>query len=776
MNKKTKISTSKNNFATHWINFVLKHKIAFVVFPVLFAFGMAINSKIEFNGDYHAFFKGTNPELIAFDDLQEKYTKDDLILIALAPKDKNIFTKNNLSAIEELTEMAWTMPFSSRVNSLTNYQHTRAEGDNLYVEDLCYEALSKSEEQIDEIKKIALSESILLNRVINEKGSVSGISIIFKIPDGYHTDNIVHLMNSYNSMVDDFKKKYPNIDVYTTGNIPLNLSFYEHSVKDMGLAGVMVIAVMLITGVLTRNVFAMISTFFVYLLSLISTTGFIGLMNIQLTGPSSIFPTVILTLAVADSIHILVTYLQKLKSKNYSKHDALKESLRLNFMPVFITSLTTALGFLTLNFSEVPPFNDLGNVVAFGMTMAFVYSTTFLPALMSIFPHRKKQKESDKLIRQWYTNFGEWVVKQPIRLTIISSIVIIALGYLSSFNILNDEFVEYFDESVEFRNHSDYVNDNLTGFYNMEFSISSGESGGISNPEYLKKLEEFKSWFKQQPHVVHVNSFSEVTTRLNKSMHGDNPAYLKIPDSREEAAQYLLLYELSLPFGLDLNNQINVDKSETRFTVTLENISSRELLKLSKRAQSWLTNNTEKHMHSIAAGIPLMFSNLGFRQANAMLKGNILALLIISIILIIALRSLKLGLLSIIPNVTPIIVGFGIWALYSGTINVGMVVVFGLTMGIIVDDTVHFMSKFLRAKREYGYDTKKAVIYSFETVGKALVTTTTVLLIGFAILSTSAFAINSHMAKITLIIIFSALVIDFILLPSLLILTSNDKK
>ena len=190
-------------------------------------------------------------------------------------------------------------------------------------------------------------------------------------------------------------------------------------------------------------------------------------------------------------------------------------------------------------------------------------------------------------------------------------------------------------------------------------------------------------------------------------MHGDDESFLKIPETREEAAQYLLLYELSLPFGLDLNNQINVDKSETRFTAILENTSSREIIKLSNEAEKWLKNNSENHMHAIAAGIPLMFANLGFRQANAMFKGNILALLIISFILIIALRSLRLGLLSIIPNVTPILVGFGFWAIYKGTINVGMVVVFGMTMGIIVDDTVHFMSKFLRAKREYGFETKK---------------------------------------------------------------------
>ncbi len=171
-----------------------------------------------------------------------------------------------------------------------------------------------------------------------------------------------------------------------------------------------------------------------------------------------------------------------------------------------------------------------------------------------------------------------------------------------------------------------------------------------------------------------------------------------------------------------------------------------------------------------------MFSKQGFRQADSMFNGNIVALILISLVLMLALRNFGLGLLSIIPNVAPVLVGFGLWWLYKGTINTGMVIVFGMTLGIIVDDTVHFMSKFLRAKRELGYDSKAAVVYAFETVGRALVTTTIVLVAGFAVLSTSPFALNSYMARITTLIITAALVIDFLLLPSLLILISRDSK
>ena len=190
----------------------------------------------------------------------------------------------------------------------------------------------------------------------------------------------------------------------------------------------------------------------------------------------------------------------------------------------FVTS------FLTFNFGDVPPFWDLGNIVAFGMTMAFLFSTTLLPALIAIFPLWKKKKvQEQKKGSSWYSNLGLWVVKRPKGITVASLAIIVGLAYLGSFNVFNDEFVEYFDTSVKFRQDSDFINENLTGFYNVEFSVGSGESGGINSPEYLQKLNEFENWLENQPEVVHVNAFTEVARRVNKSMHGDDKTYYKVP-------------------------------------------------------------------------------------------------------------------------------------------------------------------------------------------------------------------------------------------------------
>lgn len=770
-----KTNTALNTFAVRWANFMLRFRLLAIAASVLAVVGLASQAKMEFNSDYHAFFSESNPELEAFDALQEKYTRDESVVIVLSPKDENIFTKENLTAIEELTAEAWKMPYSTRVDALTNYQHSRAEGDDLFVENLSNNSAQKSDSEIAAIREIALNEPLLVNRIVNDKGSVTAINVTIQMPYEDPAVEIPTISNYMDEMLADFSEKYPDIEVRESGLVPLNIAFMESTQNDLSLIGIMFILVIITTFVLTRSISGTISTLIVVLFSIAATVGFVGIMGIKLTPPTSVFPTMILTLAVADSIHILVTILQKMRKEGFSKQEAIVESIRINFAPVFVTTLTTVIGFLSMNFGDVPPFWDLGNITAFGMTMAFIFSTITLPALISVLPLRVKPQPKTNNKTDIFAKAGQWVADRPLPLAVGSMAVVILMGFFASKNVFNDDFIQYFAEDVEFRQNTDYISENLTGILNIEFSLNSGEEGGISNPDYLRNVSNFEQWLNKQPEVIHVNAFTDVTRRMNKSMHGDDPAYLKVPDNREEAAQYLLLYELSLPLGLDLNNQINVNKSESRMTVTVENLKSMELIAFTEKAQNWLKTNTPESMHALGVSPTLMFSRVGLRQAESMFNGNIVALLLISFVLIIALRNLKLGLLSIIPNVAPVFIGFGFWYFYLGEINVGMVAVFGMTLGIIVDDTVHFLSKFLRARQQYGMDEKAAVVYAFETVGRALFTTTVVLLAGFAVLSTSSFALNSYMARITSVIILAALIIDLLLLPALLILLANKK-
>ena len=394
MNKISDAKESIRSFAVKWSQFVLKYRWPVLISTLFLAFFMGSKAKMTFDGDYHAFFSKSNPELEAFDALQEKYTKDDNFVIVLTPDNGEVFTRQNLDAIEALTAEAWNTPYSSRVDAITNFQYTRAIDDDLYVDDLSYESITKSDSAIAAIKEVALSEPLLVNRLLNEDGSVTAVNVTIKLPGENTAEEIPEVTSFVRSMIADFEATNPNFDIHTSGLVPLNNAFFENSQKDMALIGIMFLLVIITTLILTRSFSSTFATLVVVILSIMSAAGLVGIAGIKLTPPSSVFPTMILTLAVADSIHILITILQKMRKEGLDKRAAIVESMRLNFMPVLITSLTTVIGFLTMNFGDVPPFWHLGNVTAFGMAMAFLYSTTTLPAMMSLLPLRVKQKEA----------------------------------------------------------------------------------------------------------------------------------------------------------------------------------------------------------------------------------------------------------------------------------------------------------------------------------------------------------------------------------------------
>lgn len=256
-------------------------------------------------------------------------------------------------------------------------------------------------------------------------------------------------------------------------------------------------------------------------------------------------------------------------------------------------------------------------------------------------------------------------------------------------------------------------------------------------------------------------------------MHDDDPKYYALPDRRELASQYLLMYELSLPYGLDLNDQINADKSGTRVIVTLKNLSSKQMLAFESRSKAWL--KTDMPETSIETGsTALMFAHVGQRNIRSMITGTLLVLVFISFILIGAFRSLSLGLISIIPNLTPSIAAFGIWALIDGRVGLSLSVVASITLGIVVDDTIHFISKYRHARLEKNYGCREAIRHAFSTVGEAIWITSAVLICGFIVLSFSPFTINSEMGLMTAITLTIALFLDLLLLPPLLMLWDGD--
>ncbi|MEM7249290.1 MAG: MMPL family transporter [Acidobacteriota bacterium] len=741
-----------------------------VIIGVLLVVGFLASGArfLVFANDYRIFFGEDNPELVAFEEFQETYTKNDNILFVIHAEGDRIFRPQTLQAIERLTEKAWTIPHAIRVDSVTNFQHGRAEGDDLIVDDLVRDGASLSEEEAQEREATALAEPLIAGRLLSLDGDTTGINVTLQYPQE-SIEEVPESVAAARIMAAEIREQHPELTIVLSGVSMLNNAFTEAGQADAFFLVPLMYGVMLIVMVVTlRSWSGTIATLVVIASSAASAMGAAGWLGIGLTPIALTAPTIITTLAIADSVHVLLTLRAQLE-KGKSKAEAIEASLRVNLLPVTITSITTIIGFGSLNFSDAPPFRDLGNITALGIAGAWLLSLGLLPALITVLPMKTRGLSQGGRGERASRALADFVIARHRILLPLTGLACLGLTALVPTLELNDQFVKYFDDRIEFRRDTDFTIEQLSGIYLVEWSVGSGEPGGIAEPKYLHDLEAFTQWLRDQSIVDHVFSQVDIIKKLNKNLHADDPAQYRLPEERELAAQYLLLYELSLPYGLDLNDRINVDKSATRVTATLSNettVSTREFLEAST---AWLEANVPPHAQARPTSASVMFAYISQRNIESMLLGNAVAIVLISIITCLAFRSVTIGALSLLPNALPILATFGIWALLVGEVGMASATVSSTSLGIIVDDTVHFLTKYLFARRREGLSRPDAVRFAFTTVGRAIATTTLILACGFLVLASSAFRINSQLGLLTAIAIVVALVADALLLPSLLL-------
>jgi len=414
--------------------------------------------------------------------------------------------------------LSWNTPYSTRVDSLTNFQYTYAEEDDLTVEDLIEDPASLSETELDNIKQIALAQPLIKDRLLSPDANVTGLNLSFELPSENAEQAPFEIMEHIDAMLADIETRYPNLETAKTGVVPMNKAFPEASFKDMQTLIPAAFAIILLGFLLlTRSFWGTIASVIVMLMSIMAA---------------------------------MVTFFQQMRA-GQDKVQSIRESIRVNFNPIFLTSVTTAIGFLSMNFSDSPPFHDLGTITAIGVVYAFILSIFFLPALTAVLPVKPPVvKKAKSGLMEHLANFS--IARYRFLLAAVG-VLIVALIAMVPRNEFNDEFVKYFDETLEFRQDTDLISEKLTGMYFIDYSFDSKTESGINTPEYLQQLESFEYWLQSQPEVLHVNSVSETFRRLNKNMHGDDSSWYKLPEDKELAAQYLLLYEMSLPYGLDLN-------------------------------------------------------------------------------------------------------------------------------------------------------------------------------------------------------------------------------
>ncbi len=706
--------------------------------------------------------------------IETNFGRTNNAVILLAPSkelegqvENYVFDREQIKALKALSDASFQLPFSVRVESIITHQHSWSEGDDLYVESLFEDIDSLSDEDLQRTSDILLNEMVVLDRLLSSDGNYAAVVIEFAIEEG-DAASVDVVGEAVYKLTAELEERFPNADIYPSGTLVNNFVTMKLALTDTSkVVSVMYVAMFVLLAVMLRSFTAMGIIVFISALSAMAGMGLGSWLNIAFTSLSMFSGSIIITVAIAHCVHLFIAFLNEYRN-GVEKEQALAHCLAINLQPVFLTSFTTAVGFLSMNLSDLPPIRSIGNVSAGGVVIAFILSYAAFPALVSALPFSRKQSKS--VLTNLMAPVADWVLKYSRFLLVGVLASALLLSYLGTKNVINDRMAEAIDMPHRIRIDNDKVDDHLGGIFNIQFQFFAKPGGSITDYEYLDTLDKFAEYLRSQEEVINVYSFSDVLKRLNQNMHGDQGEYYALPEDPELAAQYVLLYELSLPQGMDLNNTIALDKQSTRFTVTFGSSDSHGINDIRDRIATWQTENMPEYMRFEGTSYTNIWTDLGVSALSSSIQGALVSLFIISVVLVFVFRSFTYGLISLIPNLLPAAVGFGIWWLHKGELHFGMMMVLTVTIGIVVDDTVHFLSKYRRILAEEGKDSAQAIRETFAMVGPALITTTTVLVSGFAIMMASQFVANQDLGLMVCIVLMSALVLDFLLLPPLLML------
>ena len=723
-------------------------------------------TKLTFNPDLETYFPEGHPAVIRYNEIDDMFIPTDNLIIAVHSNEGTLFNGDSLKVIEELTKKSWTIPYSVRVDSLTNYSYVKSVNDDLIVEPFIEEAEKKSIEFFEKRENLVAGEDIIYKSLISEDKKTSVVSIIVDPPGPNKEDQNSELINYILGFIEPIKESNENLDIRLLGNPYLDYISPRIVKAEMPVVmPLMLLLIFFIVFLMIRSYVAVLATFVVILMSLIATFGSIGILGSPLNQMVTTIPILIITLALADCIHLFSIYFQN-RVKGISSKESMEKSLEMNIQPLFLTTISTCIGFLCLNFIEVAPLRDFGNAVAIGIGFAFIFTIFFIAPIVSFF----EVKTASKVTKQtrFSTSVGSFILKNGNKLifsiTSISFLILLCIPM----NELDENPTQMYAEGfTSFSSDTLWLDEKLSVTFPVNF-LATNEEGQVSDPDFLEILDKFSVWLEEREQVNHVTSLANNMKNLNKSMHGDDPEWKKIPENADLSAQYLFFYEMSLPMGLDLNSSISQDRKSTKISATLKDMSANEFKEFNNEVLGYLQQNNLENMISEPSSFRVIFTYMVEAIVNSLLYGLFIGILLITLIIGLFFRSYLLPALSIFPNILPIGMGFGLWGLFVGDVGFMVAVGMGSTLGVIVDFTVHFLSKYELARKEFKKSVEESVIYSFETVGFALIIMTVVLALGFSVLNLVTFIPIQDFAKFSVICFIGGLIINFLFLPNLL--------
>lgn len=726
---------------------------------------------IHFSTDYRDFFDPDNRRLRALERMADTFGRDDNILIVIEPGQGDMFTPQRLALLSRLTERASNIPNAARVDSLTNFPYIDNSALVPEARPLVPDPESLTADDAARIRGIALAEPMLVGRLVSTRTHAVGINISLDLPRRRPGEDR-RAVQAARKIKAEILAGHPGWRVGVTGVAPINTAFAVAARQDLfTLTPVMGAALAVLMMIALRSAMGMVLALSGVALSAMIAMGAAGWWGLGLTPPTAAAPVIILTVAVADAMHLLVGYFSA-RRRGLALRPAMASSLSTHAFPVLLTSVTTAIGFLALNFSDSPPFRHLGNMAALGVGCAFLFSIFVLPAAVLLSPERMGRRF--RSARASLNGLASMLIRHPRIIAVLMLGATAALIWQIPGLRINETFYKDFGERVPVRADTQFAIDRLSGACDVLWMLDTGEQGGVHDPKFMAAADGFVGWLGEQKDVAHVTAATRLLRRLDAAVVGEKPGEGQLPQRADAIEAYLDLFEQSAPKGQGLRHLVDTKRSALKVTAVLGEVDSRRLREITASAENYLAKNVPTVGAPVSTGACSMFGEVAHRNIRAMYGGTALAFGLIALCLMAALNHVRLGGVSLVSNMLPPAAAFGIWALMADEAGLAASVVTATSLGIIVDATVHLLTHY-RMGRRRGMPASEALRYTFAQCGTAILFGGMVLIAGFAVLGLSSFRITQELGLITALALTAAIIVDFLLLPSLLLLTDRRK-
>ncbi len=755
-----------------FVKSVIKLRWLIVILIPLITVMMASSLKnLEFEGSYRIWFGKESKILKDYDNFRAIFGNDDAVTIMFSSKD-GVFSKKALHTVDAITRKLWETKYIARVDSITNYQYVHSDAeypDEVVVEDFIDDIDAYSSEDLAKKKEIALKQDIIVGKLISKDAKTT--MIVGRMTPKAGDDPAVSfkLRDAVLKIIAPEEKK--GFHFFLGGGPIINTSFIEIAQHDGGIftPAVILVAMVLLFAIF-RKFSSMIASISIVIFTFLIVLSIQVLLGFKLNNFTANIPVFVVAIGIADAMHLIWIYTMARK-KGMDNYSAIEYSVKKNFLAILLTSITTAIGFASLGVSAVVPIQTLGIATASAAVLAFVMTILFVPAFLAILNPKIKadtniQEANNHPIAVWYTHFLSQNAKLIL---VITTLLFVVLGAGIFRANVDSNTVKYFKKDFPFRVAVNEMQKKLTGPMSYEIIVDSKANDGIKNPKFLKTVEQFyKEFYAKFPDVRHISSLLDVVKTFNEVMNNSK----SVPDNQELVAQYLLLYSLSLPQGMEINDKMDIDERLLRVSASLNLVDTSKDLEMIQWAEDWW----EKTPYSATVnGQTVMFAHMQHDVTATLIQSITIAVVMISLVMLLIFRNWRMLPLFIVPNVLPIALVVGVMGWLDIDIDMGVAIAGAIIIGVAVDDTIHFMVKYIEARKR-GDNLHDAMMYVMSYAGSAIIFTTIVLSLAFLVFVFSNFNPNYHFGIVTASALLIAVVVDLVALPALLLLADKGEK